>query len=150
MNETGGCSPCPIGTYQDSSFHSNIQCTNCTGTYGTKKDAHLTISGQMELLHLGMLSDGSRISCRGRQPLYMGGPTPSVPTFRKTCIYVKTKELGLLRGDVRRCNRPKPNPPTRLNLGMFWQGRATPPNIILGNRKNYCKPKFQLFVHFSI
>ena len=27
---------------------------------------------------------------------------------------------------------------------------TTPPNVILGNYKIYCKPKFQLFVHFSI
>ena len=42
-----------------------------------------------------------------------------------------------------RCSRQTTPPPT-----LSWRSRTTPPKVILGNPKNYRKPKFQLFVHF--
>ena len=44
VNQTGGCSPCPVGTYQSSSFHNYTECTNCTGIQSLDLYLPLTIA----------------------------------------------------------------------------------------------------------
>ena len=31
VNATGGCSPCPVGTYMDLGYHTQMQCMDCPG-----------------------------------------------------------------------------------------------------------------------